>query len=705
MSPTVPVTVELLIDGVWEDITEDVRTQSGIGIRVGVQAESGLADANQATFTVDNSDGKFSTRNPEGPWYGYLKRNTQVRIAYGADVRFYGEISEFPTRWNLAGSDVYVPLVASGLLRRLVRAQSLRSAFTTTLIGIADAATNGHILGYWPMEDQPGSESFASPLAGVDPMLVTAGVPVLAAVDPGPGSDPIPTWQNATAEAVPAGGGTGTEFTVGFYLTVPETGLDDGQILLEFTTAGTAELWRISSAGGPLIRTSIYVAGVGTHRVTNLLVNGFSRYIKIQANQNGGNVDWDISASGVGTDAATLAGATVTSPTGVTVGASANIATDVGIGHVVLGDTDDVLFLSAFDQGISGYAGETVAARMVRLGQNIGFFPVTVVSGDEGPGVMGVQPGGTLLEVMRAAEAADAGGILHDSISELGLRYVTRAARYSDQDGARPSLELDYAAKQISAPLEPTDDDALLRNDVTVTRSGGSSARYEQSTGPLSVDDPPDGVGRYQADLTLNLSSDAVLPDYASWIAHVGTTDQERYPQVGVDLVKFPALAADASALQPGDRVRLVNLPDWLPPGDARLQVLGWVETIFSHRREITFNCAPASAYDVGVYDDEGADSLAEEPGSRYSPDFTELFENLDTTETGVNVNTPVGAVWTHADGDFDIDIGGERMTVTGISGTGAAQTFTVTRSVNGVVKEHFTGAEVTLWQPARYAL
>ena len=80
--------------------------------------------------------------------------------------------------------------------------------------------------------------------------------------------------------------------------------------------------------------------------------------------------------------------------------------------------------------------------------------------------------------------------------------------------------------------------------------------------------------------------------------------------------------------------------------------------------------------------------------------------EALDTTETGVDVtNGDPGHYFTHVDGDFDIVIGGERMTVTAVSGTGTSQTLTVARSVNGVTKTHAAGADVELFIPARYGL
>jgi hypothetical protein len=44
-------------------------------------------------------------------------------------------------------------------------------------------------------------------------------------------------------------------------------------------------------------------------------------------------------------------------------------------------------------------------------------------------------------------------------------------------------------------------------------------------------------------------------------------------------------------------------------------------------------------------------------------------------------------------------------MTVTDISGSSSPQTFTVTRSVNGVVKSHAIGDPVRLFTPYRVAL
>jgi hypothetical protein len=92
----------------------------------------------------------------------------------------------------------------------------------------------------------------------------------------------------------------------------------------------------------------------------------------------------------------------------------------------------------------------------------------------------------------------------------------------------------------------------------------------------------------------------------------------------------------------------------------------------------------------------------------KYDTAGSELDEALDTTETGVDVLTTIGPLWTTDDDEtpFDVAVGGERMTVTDIGAeTAGVQTFTVTRSVNGVVKAHAAGTPVRLWAPARYAL
>jgi hypothetical protein len=79
-----PITVELQINGTWTDISGDVRTQGGTdAIRTdrGIKASGGtVADAATCSMTLDNNSGNYSNRNPTSPYFGFLGRNTPLRV-------------------------------------------------------------------------------------------------------------------------------------------------------------------------------------------------------------------------------------------------------------------------------------------------------------------------------------------------------------------------------------------------------------------------------------------------------------------------------------------------------------------------------------------------------------------------------------------------------------------------------------------------
>jgi hypothetical protein len=111
---------------------------------------------------------------------------------------------------------------------------------------------------------------------------------------------------------------------------------------------------------------------------------------------------------------------------------------------------------------------------------------------------------------------------------------------------------------------------------------------------------------------------------------------------------------------------------------------------------EITFNCSPAGPYTVGVVEDDVLGIV--------DTDGSQLAADVDADDTSLSVAVTEGPVWVH-EVDFDIKVGGEVMTVTGISGSTSPQTFTVVRSVNGVVKAQVAGTDLRLAQPCIVAL
>lgn len=602
MTAPVTVTVELYLNGAWTAITGYVRLDPGIDIRFGVSAEGGVADASEATLVVNNTDGRFTPRNTSGAYYPYLKRNTPLRIKVGSTVRFLGEVSEFPARWIENENVVWTPLVASGMLRRLQHAKQLDSTLVTAMRLITAAPTDGAVTGYWPIEDEDGATSIYAEVGGAPGVVVTS--PNFAEVDPGIYSKPIPTWAGAAASFFPLAGSS-TQFTAAFVLVLPPTGdLTGGEELFRVDVNGTAQSWRFlysPTAGGKILLQVISSTGVEIKADTyGTALDGGTWFVKLECSNSGANVAWALSLFGNDFNSGSLASAQVGAPTRADIGRGtiAIPATAApAIGHVILTTGDQTINVSRFVDGLAGYAGESVDARMARLAADNG-ITIDVTAGATAPAEMGAQPDGSLLDVLRAAEKADAGGILRDGIGVTGnapvLTYITRKARYNDQ---RSILALNYASGHLTPPLEPTDDDQQVRNQVKANREGGSSARATDATSALGSAAYPTGVGPYPFEDTYATYLDTGLPYLASWILRRGTIDETRWPALTVDLVRNSSLVTDAEALRPGHRISVSNLPTFSGVASVNLQVIGWAEHLSSHERRITFVCEPGSPF------------------------------------------------------------------------------------------------------------
>ncbi len=689
------LSVAVFVDGSWIDITPSVYHRAGIEVARGRSSEAGQVDPSRATFQLNNRDGQFSPRNPISWLYGKIGRNTQVRIAIGADVRFSGEISEWPPRWDVTGQDVYVPVEASGVLRRLGQGASpLKSTLYRGYTSLARPP-----VAYWPCEDVDGATRIASGIGG-PPMTFKGATPTFGQFTDFKCSEALPTLNNSWwTGPVPTYTGTG-KVQVWFLLHVPTGAATVGQDIITVYTTGTAAGWKLiyAASDGGLKLQAFDAAGtvVADSGTIGFFVNDKLIRVDIELQQNGANVDWDFATLEVGKSvggvaSGTLAAYTVSRATSVRVNGGNDLGTDVAIGHVSVHDTVRSLF--DLYRELNAYAGETAGRRVQRLcgEEGIAFRGV----GDlDASAATGAQLPGELVGLLRDAADAD-GGILYEPRDVLGLAYRTRESLYDQA----PVLALDYAAAHLSG-IEPTDDDQQTRNDVTVQRVAGSSARAVLETGALSVAGPPAGVGRYDQEVTLNLQADAQVADAAGWLLHLGTVDEARYPVLGVDLARAPfqadpALAAQVRALDVGDRLTVDNPPAWLPPDPITQLAQGFTETMGNFIHRVAVNCAPESPWGQAARYDDGA--------SRYSSDGSTLDTGVDSSATSLQVATGSGRLWSDADGAFDVRVGGEVMTVTAVAGTSSPQTFTVVRSVNGVMKAQPAGTAVALDRPRVY--
>lgn len=613
-----------------------------------------------------------------------------------ADIRVSVEIPAWPRKRDQSGLDATVPVEGAGIMRRLgTGASPLNSALRR---GVTSGQTDG-LIEYWPCEDEDGATRLASAVGG-PAMVMNNAAADLAAFSGFTCSLPLPTLAAATElrgavrNHVPTG-----EYALRFLIAVPDAGTTDGASLLEYNFTGTASTWQLRYGTGGTVTVRAF-ADSGTSLLNagpfGYTLDGALARFGLELTQNGADIDWAIRALEPGAElgfvnSGTVAGQTFGRVTRVT-GSPGGGTDGVTLGHFTV--QTEIESQYELKDELNAWAGETAGRRVERLcsEEDIGFRAVADL---DDTAAMGPQGARSLLDLLRECEEAD-GGVLYEPRDTFGLAYRPRSSMYS----LPPSLELDHAQNQLAAPLDPVTDDSTSANDVTAARADGASSRQVLEAGPMSVAD----IGRYDTSVTLNVASDTTLDDHAGWRLHLGTVDEDRYPSIQVRLAhpEFTgdaALTADVRALDVGDRLLVTNPPAGEPPEDVDQLAQGFTERLDQKTHDIAVNAAPARPWRVGIYDDTAA------AGYRYASDTT-TAEALDTTETGVDVTVAAGEKgWSVADGSFGIMVGGERMTVTGVSGTAPSQTFTVTRSVNGVVKSHVAGVKVELFEPSYWGL
>jgi hypothetical protein len=107
-----------------------------------------------------------------------------------------------------------------------------------------------------------------------------------------------------------------------------------------------------------------------------------------------------------------------------------------------------------------------------------------------------------------------------------------------------------------------------------------------------------------------------------------------------------------------------------------------------------------AAAGEDAVYIDDLRIIIGAYAPTKAGTDGSQLAAGIDADDTTLSVAITAGPRWTTDANEMPIliDVGGEHMSVTAISGTSSPQTFTIgARSVNGVVLAHGLGTPVTL--------
>jgi hypothetical protein len=615
-----------------------------------------------------------------------------------SDYRFHGELAQLPQKWDSTGTDVYVPVVASGIHRRLTQGPAiLNSALRRHL----EALDN---VGYWTVEDASQATSLANVTPGGRAGTVTDVT--LGPASDFPASAGVARINSSSTRmrtvAMPATAGSGVTWVL-FYFKLPAVPANDTTIA-EFITTGTSRLIRLEvRSAGTAFFTSVFDAD-GTSLATanttmgSTSINGQWVMWQYRIVDTGAGFDVTGRWRNLGGVSSTHTAPVATGSVGVAkewrTGGDADLA-DAEFGHVMMGNDSYSTNNYGLIKAESAFTGEEAATRWLRLlrEHNIDGYCIGDPFATE---PMGPQTLDTLPNLLQECVDVDRGQWFEPR-DQLGYLYRTRLALYQ-QEGP----QIDYAAGELSGVLDPVDDDQLTRNDVIVRRPGGSEGRVVKTEGPNNVNDPtddPDGIGRYDVALQKNAQLDSRLNNLAGHEVYLGTWDELRYPTVQVEFARpvFLTTAGLAKAgrlarLDVGDRVDLTGLPAWLPPDDVPLLIQGYQEVHRNRGREFRWNTSPYGPYLhaswLPLVDD--VDQFRAAAVASY------LDAGIDENDLTMSVRTDRGPFWGTTAGKpqnfpLPVKVGGEVMIIDGIAAAvGDTQAFTIDqRSVNGVVKAH----------------
>jgi len=598
---------ELFLGGSWVDITQYVMLRNTATItNMGRADESGSITPSTLTLTLKNTDGRFTPKNSSGAYFPNIVRNCQIRVSVNAtsvtgvaynNFRFWGEIASWPPGYDVSQHDIYVDIVASGIWRRIqsstVPIGSCYWRYVNLLTGTSVPAA------YWAMEDGSGSANFAL-TGGTGTNMVPTGTPSYAGDGASfLGSNALPTLNGARLAANVSSAATPTNNVFRFALSVPAANDSSfSQFTLNTVTtmiSSAATIKRVdvtlSNAGQLTINGYTSTAG-GSAAFTGTIttkVSGVPVLVSVEITPSGGSINWALKIikpnTGTVLDSVsgTRATSSITAVTQVQVNPQGRLQ-DTTLGQA--GVWYAVPALATAASNIGGQAGELAADRITRLCSESN-IPLTLIG--SGGAACGPQVSDTMSNVLQSIEATD-GGLLYETTGQFGLGYRTLASMQNQA----AALTISYTSGALGAPLTPTYDDQLLRNQWTVQNTPTNySVTAQLNSGAASVQPPPNGVGQgYAQSKSINASANSQADAIATQLLKQGTVDDVRFPVVYVNFQRAAAAPFFSSvpSLRIGDFFQITNLPSFLGGGTTKQIALGYTETIGGDPETWTFS-------------------------------------------------------------------------------------------------------------------
>lgn len=591
--------------------------------------------------------------------------------------RAHAEIAQLPPRWDLSRQDRWVPITATGITRRLGQGRKALESPTTL-----------YLKGYTAVKAWAPLESFESDGISVPSSVpgaplptardLTAATPDTTGVFALPGISGYANFDQPTSflQINPAPGATAGQWNYLNFVRVPNTPASD-ILLYQVETTGTATVFFVYLQTDLAVRVEARTRGgtlLGSN--TNLLYAGTSDLplgcwiaASLAVSDSGGTVSWAWNYHRPGgtsfyTCNGTFAG---------TAGTFSRVTYQSSAVHVAAGNMQvaqcfaypgDLPFLTAaFARAAYAYIGEQAITRWLRTAAALAIKNTTtgVTTTSKELGAQGLDKA---LELMQEAATLDGSDMIEER-DDFGLNLRTKDSMWSPLP-----VELDIDQGHLTAPLDPVDDDQQTRNDVTIRRTDGGSARSVQTSGPLNVNNPEtdvNGVGTYDESPEMNYWSDVQLQGVADWRRSRGTIDVIRYPDMTANLNSEaydddPKLTAALMACDTGDMLKVTNPEVGKEP--TYQWIRGYEETFDQYDYMLKWVTQPGDLWRVGIV------GYSTRAATRFQTLQSSFVAGTDTTLQSVTASG--GALWVKvqdspASFPFDILIQGCRLRVVSV--------------------------------------
>jgi hypothetical protein len=603
----------------WTDVSAYVQVQSAsIDITRGSGDLDDTVNPSTLSLTFVNNDGRFTAGYTSGAYYPnvVLGKRIQVHSFDGSTYypRFDGYIDTLPVQWAPSGRYAEAQVTAVDRLKKLGRQIVVDDIIGRYIKAQTGAAALVSLVDYWPMGDadgttQPANRGLAvTGVANVADGLSTL-TSTLVASDPnsavefgsatGPGTDGLTAVQTTDASLTCRSRlyGQGAEVFMGFFRIVtldPTNGptlidlvSNDSSIASVSVDAATGKLkLSVAADAGPdTLLSSTSVADGHTHHFAvrlrvfahtvsgTLWLDGVSLGTTPGVNSISGSFSWIINAVGKSSAATTTNSLVMAHVAGFS---------DNGVTAV------DVASIAA--AGLTGFAGDTSAARFTRIAGFGGVTPiVTGTSGTQSMGPMSDVAGRSILDMLQEVQDTENGAMFTQTDGDVQL--VPRTAFYNQ------AAALTLTAGQYGDDLTFLADDSRLINDVFVTDANGA---VQEVSNPTSIT----ANGTYSLAKTLNTTNTDEALGWAQWQVNVVSSTNARVSQVTLDLLAVSAQRVAAWAVDIGSRIDLTGLPSSAPASSVQLQVAGYTESYSLGSYVITFNTIPYLTGNMFVLND-----------------------------------------------------------------------------------------------------